>query len=58
MAGRGPKQGSGWSPVKTTVSRGGRFLRVGDVPSKFGGQKLGRILPAGYNGIFLRLLRR
>jgi hypothetical protein len=56
MANNAP--GSGWKPLKITVNRGGRFLRVGDTPSKFGGAKLGRLLPAAWNGQFMRLLRR
>lgn len=53
------KPGAGWNPVRITVARGGRFLRVGDTPSaKTGGPVLGRLLPSAWNGQFMRLLRR
>ena len=50
--------GGGWKRVRITVPRGGRFLRVGDVPSRTGGPVIGRLLPAGWNGQFMRLLRK
>jgi hypothetical protein len=56
MASNNP--GAGWKRVRITVPRGGRFLRTGDVASRFGGSKIGRLLPAGWNGQFMRLLRK
>lgn len=52
------RPGSGWKPVRITLGRGGRFLRTGDVASRLGGPKIGRLLPSGWNGQFMRLLRR
>jgi hypothetical protein len=56
MASNSP--GAGWKRVGITVPRGGRFLRTGDVPSPFGGPKIVRLLPSGWNGQFMRFLRR
>jgi len=44
--------------IPITTPRGGAYLRYRVMGTKFGGTKLLRILPAGWNGQFMRLVKR